>query len=120
MDYLQFLQSVELMAGIDRESARQAAAATLATLAERVGRAAADDLAGALPGELREPLAAAPGTAQAFDADEFVRRAAARQGIPPGQAGKHARAVLATLREDVGAVDRLPGRLPPDYGRLFL
>jgi hypothetical protein len=28
--------------------------------------------------------------------------------------------VLATLREDVGAVDRLPGRLPPDYGRLFL
>jgi len=119
MDYVQFLQSVELMAGLDRDGARRAAAATMATLAERLGRAGADELAGALPGELREPLAAAPATAEPFDADEFVRRTAAREGGPPDQAGRHARAVFATLKEDVAAVDRLRDRLPTDYQGLF-
>jgi len=113
MDYVQFLQSVELMAGLDRDGARRAATATMATLAERLGRA------GALPGELREPLAGAPATAEPFDADEFVRRTAAREGGPPDQAGRHARAVFATLKEDVAAVDRLRDRLPADYQGLF-
>jgi uncharacterized protein (DUF2267 family) len=119
MDYVQFLQSVELMAGLDRDGARRAAAATLSALAERLGRPAAEELAGALPRELREPLAAAPATGEAFDAGEFVRRAAAREGSSPDQAGRHARAVFATLKEDVAAVDRLRDRLPPDYAELF-
>jgi hypothetical protein len=34
-------------------------------------------------------------------------------------AGALARAVLATLKEDVAAVDRLRDRLPPDYRYLF-
>jgi len=119
MDYVQFLQSVELMAGLDRDGARRAAAATMATLAERLGRAGADELAGALPGELREPLAAAPATAEPFDADEFVRRTAAREGRTREQARQDARAVFATLKEDVAAVDRLRDRLPADYMSLF-
>ena len=52
MDTAQFLQSVELLAGLNRDSARRAAQATLATLAERVGRPVATELAGGLPGEL--------------------------------------------------------------------
>jgi uncharacterized protein (DUF2267 family) len=120
MDALQFLQSVELVAGVDRDGARRAATATLATLAERLGREGADELAPALPGELREPLAGAPATAEAFDAEEFLRRTAARAGSSPARAGEYARAVLATLREDVAAVDRLRDRLPPDYQDLFL
>jgi uncharacterized protein (DUF2267 family) len=120
MDELQFLQSVELMAGLDRDGARRAAAATLATLAQRLGRPAAADLAGSLPVGLRDSLAAAPETAEAFDAGEFVRRIAAREETSPDQAGQHARAVLATLKEDVAAVDRLRSRLPADYGPLFL
>jgi uncharacterized protein (DUF2267 family) len=119
MDYLQFLQSVELMAGLDQDGARRAATATLTTLAERLGRPAADELARALPGELREPLAAAPTAAEAFDASEFVRRTADREGSSPEQASRHARAVFATLKEDVAAVDRLRDRLPPDFGQLF-
>jgi uncharacterized protein (DUF2267 family) len=119
MDHLQFLQSVELMAGVDRDGARRAAAATLLTLGERLGRPDAEELAGALPAELREPLAAAPETAEGFDAEEFVRRTAARDGSSPDQAARHVRAVLATLKEDVAAVDRLRERLPPDYRDLF-
>ena len=41
MDTDQILDSVELMAGVDRDGARLAVDATLLTLAERVGRAAA-------------------------------------------------------------------------------
>ena len=41
MDTDQTLDSVELMAGVDRDGARLAVDATLLTLAERVGRAAA-------------------------------------------------------------------------------
>jgi uncharacterized protein (DUF2267 family) len=67
----------------DRDGARRAATATLTTLAERLGREGADELALALPGELREPLEGAPATAGAFDADEFVRRTAARAGSSP-------------------------------------
>jgi uncharacterized protein (DUF2267 family) len=119
MDYLQFLQSVELMAGLDRDDARLAAAATLLTMAERLGRTDAGELARTLPGELREPLAAAPETAESFDAEEFVRRTAAREGRTREQARQDARAVFATLKEDVAAVDRLRDRLPADYMSLF-
>jgi uncharacterized protein (DUF2267 family) len=119
MDHLQFLQSVELMAGLDRDGARRAAAATLLTLAERLGQPAAGELARSLPPELREPLDAAPETAEPFDAGEFVRRIATREGGPADQAGRDARAVFATLKEDVAAVDRLRDRLPPDYQALF-
>jgi uncharacterized protein (DUF2267 family) len=119
MDQFQFLQSVELMAGLDRDGARRAAAATLLTLAERLGQPAAGELARALPRELREPLDAAPETAEAFDAGEFVRRIAARVGAAPDQGRRDARAVFATLKQDVAAVDRLRDRLPPDFQDLF-
>ena len=115
MDQFQFLQSVELMAGLDRDGAQRAAAATLLTL----GQPAAGELARALPRQLREPLDAAPETAEAFDAGEFVRRIAARVGAAPDQGRRDARAVFATLKEDVAAVDRLRDRLPPDYQDLF-
>jgi uncharacterized protein (DUF2267 family) len=49
MDTDQILDSVELVAGMDRDDARLAVDATLLTLAERVGRAVAGELAGGLP-----------------------------------------------------------------------
>jgi uncharacterized protein (DUF2267 family) len=119
MDYLQFLQSVELITGLEREEARQAAEATLTTLAERLGRPAAEALAGVMPDELRPPLTAAPPKAEAFDAEEFVRRTAVREGSATEQASQHVRAVFGTLKEDIVAVDRLRDRLPPDYRDLF-
>ncbi|HEV8165532.1 MAG TPA: DUF2267 domain-containing protein [Actinomycetota bacterium] len=118
MDSLQFLQSVELTTGLDREAARQAAEETLTTLAERLGRPVAAELASAMPSQLRPPLAA-PAEAEAFDADEFVRRTALREGSTTEQASQHVRAVFGTLKEDVAAVDRLRDRLPPDYRDLF-
>jgi hypothetical protein len=79
MDTDQILDSVELVAGVDRDGARLAVDATLLTLAERVGRAAAA-LAGGLPGELEAALTAGPDAGEPFDAEEFARRTAARAG----------------------------------------
>ena len=119
MDTEQFLQSVELLAGLNRESARRAAQATLATLAERVGRPVATELAGGLPGELGAALTGGPDAAELFDAGEFARRTAAREDVDPAQGRDHAMAVLATLREDVAGVQELRDRLPADYRPLF-
>jgi uncharacterized protein (DUF2267 family) len=115
----QFLQSVELLAGVDRDAARRAAQATLATLAERIGRPAADELADDLPDELRAALTGGPDAADPFDAEEFARRTAAREEVEPARGRDHARAVLATLREDVAGLQELRDRLPADYRPLF-
>lgn len=119
MDTDQILDSVELLAGVDREDARLAVDATLLTLAERVGRTVASELAGGLPGELEPALTAGPDAAEPFDAEEFARRTAAREDVDPAQGRDHARAVLATLREDVPGVQELRDRLPADYRPLF-
>jgi uncharacterized protein (DUF2267 family) len=123
MDTDQFLQSVELLAGVDRDAARRAAQATLATLAERIGRPAAAELADGLPDdlpdELRLALTGGPDAADPFDATEFARRTAAREGVEPAWGRDHATAVLATLREDVAGLQELRDRLPADYRPLF-
>jgi hypothetical protein len=69
--------------------------------------------------DLQPRLTAAPPKAEAFDADEFVRRTAVREGSAAEQASQHAPAVFGTIKEDVAAVDRLRDRLPPDYADLF-
>jgi hypothetical protein len=112
MDHLQFLQSVELTAGLDRDGARRAAAATLLTLAERLGQPAAGELARSLPPELREPLDAAPETAEAFDAGEFVRRIAAREGGPADQAGRDGRCSRPSRRTSPPSTGSATGSRP--------
>jgi uncharacterized protein (DUF2267 family) len=119
MDTDQILDSVELMAGVDRDGARLAVDATLLTLAERVGRAAAAGLARGLPGELEAALTAGPDAGEPFDAEEFARRTAVRARVDPGRGREYATAVLATLREDVGGIQELRDRLPADYRPLF-
>jgi uncharacterized protein (DUF2267 family) len=119
MDTEQFLQSVEPLAGLDRESARRAPRATLATLGERVGRPVATELVGGLPGELGAALTGGPDAAEPFDAEAFARRTAVREDVDRAQGRDHARAVLATLREDLPGVQELRDRLPADYRPLF-
>jgi uncharacterized protein (DUF2267 family) len=104
-------------AGPDRR--QRAVTATLATLAERLGRPAAAGLAGGLPRQLRGPLAGGPQGAEPVDAEEFARRVGSRAGVSPEQGRQRARAVLATLGEDIAAVQALRDQLPPDYQQLF-
>ena len=90
-------------AGLDRRGARRALEAVLEALAERVAGGEVDDLAAALPDELRQPLARGRertrGKAQRMSLDEFIARVAEREGVTDETALEHAQAVFTTLRE---------------------
>jgi uncharacterized protein (DUF2267 family) len=107
---------VELQEGLSREQAERATTATLATLAERLTGGEARDLAEQLP----EPLAGAltdGEPAERFDAAEFVRRVAEREGVTEDQARAHARAVFAAIGRliDPGEIRDMAAQLPKDF-----
>ena len=118
LEYGQFLQGVEMAAGLERGAAERIVRATLATLAERLGREDFAPLAARLPDELRQPPGAAAAEPAEFPPEEFVRRAARRAGIDQDRAWVQSRAVLATLRQSVAEMERIRSRLQ-DYHSLM-
>jgi uncharacterized protein (DUF2267 family) len=116
MDHDTFIGIVEQEIRADRAQAEQAAHAALQTLGERIDREEARDLAAQLPPE-DAPWIASMTPAERFDAEEFVRRVAEREGVTPAEAFEHARAVFATLREAVGEDEFLDvsAQLPLEY-----
>jgi uncharacterized protein (DUF2267 family) len=116
-----FLDIVAETAGISLEEAERAARATLSTLAERITRGEADDIAGFLPRELRGELTAAPEPAEPFGLDEFVRRVAEREGVDPATASGHAQAVFTALGQAVapGELRDMAAQLPRDFEPLL-
>ena len=116
--YGQLLQGVEMAAGLDRAAAERIVRATLATLAERLGREDFAALAAQLPDELRQAPDEAADEPAPFAPEEFVRRAARRAGIDQESAWVQSRAVLATLRQSVAEMESVRSRLP-DYGSLM-
>ena len=117
------LAKVARRAGLDLDGARRATDAVLETLAERIADGEVDDLIGRLPVALHAALqrgkARHPG-ARRMPPEEFVDRVARREGASPEEAGRHARAVLTTLREAVGEeFYDVTVQLPPGYARLW-
>jgi len=120
MDYDRFISAVERGADVGREGGRRAAQATLATLAERLSKGQARDLAEQLPPELA-PWIATDHDAERFDVEEFLRRVAEREGVDPETARRHAMAVFAALGQAVSAEELadLRSELPKDYAPLL-
>ena len=93
------------------------------TLGERISEGEAADLARHLP-DSPAAFIRQRGPARKFDAEEFFRRVADREGADPETAERHARAVVAALARRVGRkefhdmLSQLPqelrGRLAPD------
>lgn len=122
LNYDEFLSRVQRRAGLDREVAELVAQATLTTLAVRITRGEAEDLAVQLPVELRPWLQLTGSEAERFSTREFIRRVA--QGVPVldrQEAEDAVAAVLVTLREAVSEkeVSDLFSQLPDDMLRLF-
>jgi uncharacterized protein (DUF2267 family) len=118
----EFLARVQRRAGLDRDTAELAVRTTLATLAERITRGEADDLAAQLPSEFRPWLVRTRRGAERFSTREMISRIAKRMGnLGPQNAERAARAVLATLREAVSEkeLQDLFRQLPEDMRRLF-
>ena len=73
-----------------------------------------------LPRDLRGSVLSPAGGTEQFDADEFVRRVGAREGVGEDDAAIHTQAVLATIAESVpGDLDYVKAQLSPDYAPLF-
>jgi uncharacterized protein (DUF2267 family) len=116
----EFIRSVAERAHVAPDEATVLTSATLETLGERLSGGEARDLAAQLPHSAQDPLCATDEPAEAFGADEFVRRVSDRAHIGPGPAEDGARAVLVTVREAVtpGEFDDLTSQLPQDYRTL--
>jgi uncharacterized protein (DUF2267 family) len=121
MKYDELIASVAKGAGISRESAEALTGATLRTLAERITRGEAEDLAAQLPKELQGHLLKPQEDAEPFDLEEFIRRVAERTGMDPDEVLVHVGAVFATLREAVtsGELDDIRAQLPEDLRGLI-
>jgi uncharacterized protein (DUF2267 family) len=120
MDRDAFVRHVAQAAGIDRDAAERAVQATLTTLAERISRGQARDLAAQLPPEL-SPWLNAPERSQPFDVDEFLRRVAERAGVDEDAALRRAQVVFAVLAQAVAPseFDDVVSELPSDYDVLL-
>jgi uncharacterized protein (DUF2267 family) len=120
MQYDEFISKVSERSGLDRAQAEAVTRATLKTLAQRITRGEADDVAAQLPKELKEPLVTVPEAAEPFDADEFERRVAQQAGLPADEAADGIRAVFSALAESLtgGEFTDMLSQLPEEYGRL--
>jgi uncharacterized protein (DUF2267 family) len=116
----QFMTTVQQKARISRPDAERATRATLETLAERLSKGEARDLAAELPPEIA-PWLATDGDAEGFDIDEFIRRVADREGADLDAAQRHARAVFEALGRTVsrGEIDDMVAELPQEYEPLI-
>jgi uncharacterized protein (DUF2267 family) len=122
----EFVARVAHRAGLDLDAARQAVRCSLATLAERIAGGEVDDLAAALPEQLRPALergkARTGGNARRMSLDEFIALIAEREDVSYEEAFAHARAVFATLREALPPkeVSDILAQLPRGYQEALL
>jgi uncharacterized protein (DUF2267 family) len=120
MDHQEFTALVADAAHSRPEQAERAERVVLQTLAERIDRGEARDLAALLPPEEAVWVATAT-PARSFDADAFVQRVADAEGIDADEAERHVRAVFAALERAVGRQELgdVRAQLSRDYDRLL-
>src|ERR1700704_5177476 len=97
MRYATMLTMAERATGLVRPDVERAVEAALRTLAERITRGEAEDIAAFLPPEVRAWLTSAPEPAEGFDRREFIRRVAEREGVDPATAEEHVRGIFEVL-----------------------
>jgi uncharacterized protein (DUF2267 family) len=119
-EYERFITTVQQKAGIGWEKAERAARSTLSVLAERLSVGEARDIAEQLPGDLGRYFVSVKG-AEAFHADEFLRRIAEREDVDLATAERHAQAVFAALGRAVSPAELsdMAAELPKDFGPLL-
>jgi uncharacterized protein (DUF2267 family) len=120
MDYQDFLNTVQQVAGIPGERLEHVACFTLQTLARRISKGEYEDLARRLPEELRSCIEYA-GPREKFRLDDFLQRLQQGLGIDPSAAEKVARGTFAALWRAVGSKEYADMRaeLPGDFQPLL-
>jgi uncharacterized protein (DUF2267 family) len=120
MDYQTYLSVVQDSLGADQETAERATRAVASVLGERIGADEAQVHAAHLPPEVAAWLHTSGG-ARSFDAEEFARRVAEREGTDPDTAERHIIAVLGAVSQALPEreYDHLLARLSKDYAPLL-
>lgn len=122
MNRVRFVKQVQERAGISREQAEAATAATLGTLAEHLSGGEPQNLAAQLPPELADYTRyEGEEQGQVFSIDEFFERVGEREGADVGSAAHHSRAVISVLQEAVtgGEIGDIRSQLPSEFEPLF-
>jgi uncharacterized protein (DUF2267 family) len=119
--YERFLTTIQRHTGLDRDHAERAAMATIGTLAERIAKERAQELAEDLPERLRFWLQDATDEPEELNPQEFVHRVSEREEVDAKAAARHARVVFYALARVAPAYefDDLVGELPRAYDTLF-
>ena len=121
MHYDDFVSSVQVRSGRNRDETETLVHATLRVLAERLTAGEADDLRAQLPGALQTDLIPPEPEAQPLGLDEFARRVARMARVPEAEAREGMVAVLATTRDAVepGEFDDVLAQLGGEFARLI-
>ncbi|WP_395104156.1 DUF2267 domain-containing protein [Actinomadura sp. SCN-SB] len=115
--YQELLESVSRKADLDTADAREAAEATVTTLARTLPHPERDQFMDVLPGELRRDVPERD-PVRRLDQREFVQEVSALEDRPPEQARVRAQAVLSTLADqEPGLIEDL--HVPEDLRELF-
>ncbi|WP_170223585.1 DUF2267 domain-containing protein [Nonomuraea turkmeniaca] len=120
MDDEQFIKIVEQRIGQGgAQAAGRAVEATLRTLSERLSKGQSRDLMGEVSPEMMR-LLHTESDPEPFDAAEFLRRVAEREGVDHETADRHARAVFWALGQTVSpdAIADMTADLPHDFAPL--
>jgi len=120
VDAQRFTRLVQEAAAVDEGHARNAIAATLRTLGERLDAGEARQVAALLPPEIAGRIGP-HGPAEAFDVDEFIRRVAEREAVDTRTAERDVRAVFTALGAALPAeeIDDLAAQLPKGFAPLL-
>ncbi len=122
MKYDKFIDEVQTRAHLDNEDqALRAVEAALNTLAERILKTEADDLAAQLPQQIGVYLVADE-YAQSFDMKQFYYKVSLRESVGQPLAMMHARAVMSVVEQAVspGELRDMLAELPTEeYESLF-
>ncbi len=125
MEHDEFIGQVQSRCRLpSRGDAERATRAVLETLAQRMQKDAADNLAAQLPHEIGEHLrrrAEIDIRPERLDRDEFIDMVSEKAGVDPPQAAYFVRAVLEVLHEATTPqlMDKVQQQFPDDFAALF-
>lgn len=122
MNYTDYIKFVKERAGIKTDDAvKKAIESVLEVFGQRITIGQTDDVAAALPPELRPYLRQTPG-AEPFNLGEFLTRVSEKEGVDVTTAGDHARAVLSVLADWIPRAELRDtlAQIPNDMRNLFV